>query len=102
MNLLNDCAEDGEVASVTENNAASNGQLAAVSASAGPLTAVRRTAANVTALRNVTVTAMSNLLSANIDSGLMHAIGVLSSRSSLECSPSEVHEYHNVSYSYSY
>lgn len=76
MNLLNDCAEDGEVASVTENNAASNGQLAAVSASTGPLTAVRRTAANVTALRNVTVTAMSNLLSANIDSGLMHAIGI--------------------------
>lgn len=75
MNLLNDCAEEGEFGAVSENSAASNGQLAAVSASAGPLTAVRRTAANVTALRNVTVTAMSNLLSANIDSGLMHAIG---------------------------
>lgn len=28
----------------------------------------------VTGLRNVTVQAMSNLLSANIDSGLMHSI----------------------------
>ena len=93
MNLLNDCAEDGDVASVTENNAASNGQLAAVSASAGPLTAVRRTAANVTALRNVTVTAMSNLLSANIDSGLMHAIGAFTS---LSCSSAHLPLFHNV------
>lgn len=32
----------------------------------------------VTGLRNVTVQAMSNLLSANIDSGLMHSISKLS------------------------
>lgn len=31
----------------------------------------------VTGLRNVTVQAMSNLLSANIDSGLMHSISKL-------------------------
>ncbi|GAA53823.1 neurofibromin 1 [Clonorchis sinensis] len=50
MNLLNDVADDREKrAEVRQNN---------------------------TALRNVTVQAMSNLLNANIESGLVHAIGL--------------------------
>ncbi|KAL3318539.1 hypothetical protein Ciccas_002794 [Cichlidogyrus casuarinus] len=50
MNLLNDVADDRDVKpEVRKNN---------------------------TALRDVTVQAMSNLLNANIDSGLMHAIGL--------------------------
>ena len=55
MNLLNDCSDPQEV----EKD-------------------VGRQRANVTklaALRNATIQAMSNLLSANIDSGLMHSIG---------------------------
>ena len=36
----------------------------------------KRTSSNLSALRNCTVLAMSNLLNANIDSGLMHSIGL--------------------------
>lgn len=51
MNLLNDVADDREKRpEVRQNN---------------------------TALRNVTVQAMSNLLNANIESGLVHSIGRL-------------------------
>ena len=55
MNLLNDCSEEAteEKTDVTR----------------------KRTASNLSALRNCTVLAMSNLLNANIDSGLMHSIG---------------------------
>ncbi|XP_064619782.1 neurofibromin-like isoform X5 [Lineus longissimus] len=56
MNLLNDCAEEAEDKAMD--------------------TTRKRSGSNLSALRNCTVTAMSNLLNANIDSGLMHAIGL--------------------------
>ena len=56
MNLLNDCSED-----------------ATDEKSEGPLR--KCPVSNLSALRNCTVLAMSNLLNANIDSGLMHSIG---------------------------
>ncbi|XP_013381612.1 neurofibromin-like [Lingula anatina] len=56
MNLLNDCSEesDDKVMDATR----------------------KRTSSNLSSLRNCTVLAMSNLLNANIDSGLMHSIGL--------------------------
>lgn len=61
MNLLNDCVDNSEADKDTVNP---------------PLLPVRPriTAGKLTALRNATIQAMSNLLSANIDSGLMHSI----------------------------
>ncbi|XP_058119476.1 neurofibromin isoform X4 [Anopheles coustani] len=61
MNLLNDCVDGSEADKDTNNP---------------PLLPPRpRVAAGkLTALRNATIQAMSNLLSANIDSGLMHSI----------------------------
>jgi len=56
MNLLNDCSEEA-----TEEK------------SEGP--SRKCPSNNLSALRNCTVLAMSNLLNANIDSGLMHSIG---------------------------
>ncbi|XP_070572256.1 neurofibromin-like [Ptychodera flava] len=56
MNLLNDCSE-GEDDKQGEGRKRSNTN-------------------SLTSLRNCTVQAMSNLLSANIDSGLMHSIGL--------------------------
>ncbi|XP_077995279.1 neurofibromin-like isoform X2 [Glandiceps talaboti] len=56
MNLLNDCSE-GEDDKQSEGRKRSNTN-------------------SLTSLRNCTVQAMSNLLSANIDSGLMHSIGL--------------------------
>ena len=56
MNLLNDCSEEATEEKTLE----------------GPR---KRTTSNLSALRNCTVLAMSNLLNANIDSGLMHSIG---------------------------
>ncbi|CAH1800649.1 unnamed protein product [Owenia fusiformis] len=56
MNLLNDCSEEAEEKSIDPNR--------------------KRASSNLTALRNCTVLAMSNLLNANIDSGLMHSIGL--------------------------
>lgn len=60
MNLLNDCVDNSEAEKDTPN----------------PILPVRPriTAGKLTALRNATIQAMSNLLSANIDSGLMHSI----------------------------
>jgi len=55
MNLMNDCNEAQEL----EKDMARQ----------------RMSAGKLTTLRNVTIQAMSNLLSANIDSGLMHSIG---------------------------
>ncbi|XP_014247194.1 neurofibromin isoform X2 [Cimex lectularius] len=54
MNLLNDCSEVPDVAKDVSRQRVSDGKL--------------------TTLRNSTIQAMSNLLSANIDSGLMHSI----------------------------
>ena len=59
MNLLNDCSEEA-----TEEKCASE-------------VGRKRTSSNLSALRNCTILAMSNLLNANIDSGLMHSIGEL-------------------------
>jgi len=56
MNLLNDCSEEA-----TEEKSEGQSRKGAGS--------------NLSALRNCTVLAMSNLLNANIDSGLMHSIG---------------------------
>ena len=60
MNLLNDCSEDSD------------------EKAEGPLR--KCPVSNLSALRNCTVLAMSNLLNANIDSGLMHSIGAFTSR----------------------
>ena len=59
MNLLNDCTEDAS----TEDKVV------------GDVTHRKRTSSNLSSLRTCTVTAMSNLLNANIDSGLMHSVG---------------------------
>ena len=59
MNLLNDCSEE---ATGEERGGAS-------------VEARKRSGSDLNALRNCTVLAMSNLLNANIDSGLMHSIG---------------------------
>lgn len=56
MNLLNDCSE------VEDESAQTGGRKRGMS---------RRLAS----LRHCTVLAMSNLLNANVDSGLMHSIG---------------------------
>ncbi|KAK6622690.1 hypothetical protein RUM43_008532 [Polyplax serrata] len=56
MNLLNDCSDPQEVEKDVNRQ--------------------RANATKLTALRNATIQAMSNLLSANIDSGLMHSIGL--------------------------
>ena len=69
MNLLNDCGESGQ--SVLGSHEAKDevgGQLGQHRA--------RHTAGNKNSLRKATIQAMSNLLSANIDSGLMHSIGL--------------------------
>jgi len=62
MNLLNDCVDSSEAEKDPTNP---------------PLLPPRprMAAGKLTALRNATIQAMSNLLSANIDSGLMHSIG---------------------------
>lgn len=61
MNLLNDCVD------ITEADKEINTpQILPIRP--------RITAGKLTALRNATIQAMSNLLSANIDSGLMHSI----------------------------
>lgn len=80
MNLLNDCSvydtgsgfESETVslkgATVSEHNVSG--------ASGGPVLQSRRFVENkMEQLRSVTVEAMSNLLAANIDSGLVHSIG---------------------------
>lgn len=57
MNLLNDCNE-AECNAIEENTSYP-----------------RQRVGKLNTLRNATIQAMSNLLSANIDSGLMHSIG---------------------------
>lgn len=57
MNLLNDCSDATEEKDVVSRQRVAAGKL--------------------NTLRNATIQAMSNLLSANIDSGLMHSIGNL-------------------------
>ena len=69
MNLLNDCADDVDANSAVHVAV----QPPAVESVVGGV--LKRNSANLNALRNITVQAMSNLLNANIDSGLMHAIG---------------------------
>lgn len=59
MNLLNDCSEEEQDTAMDPNR--------------------KRSTSNLSALRNCTVQAMSNLLNANIDSGLMHSIGTYGS-----------------------
>ncbi|XP_041348224.1 neurofibromin-like isoform X2 [Gigantopelta aegis] len=56
MNLLNDCSEEEQDKAMDPNR--------------------KRSMSNLSALRNCTVQAMSNLLNANIDSGLMHSIAL--------------------------
>jgi neurofibromin 1 len=72
MNLLNDCSVDGGgPGDDKELGRASR----AVAMTGGPVVARESTNKN-SSLRNATIQAMSNLLSANIDSGLMHSIGL--------------------------
>ncbi|XP_050410069.1 neurofibromin isoform X2 [Patella vulgata] len=56
MNLLNDCSEEEQDKALDPNR--------------------KRSMSNLSVLRNCTVQAMSNLLNANIDSGLMHSIAL--------------------------
>jgi neurofibromin 1 len=56
MNLLNDCTDAQDVEKEVSRQRVAVGKL--------------------NTLRNATIQAMSNLLSANIDSGLMHSIGM--------------------------
>jgi neurofibromin 1 len=55
MNLLNDCSDAQDVEKEVSRQRVAAGKL--------------------NTLHNATIQAMSNLLSANIDSGLMHSIG---------------------------
>jgi neurofibromin 1 len=55
MNLLNDCSDAQDLEKEVSQQRVAVGKL--------------------NTLRNATIQAMSNLLSANIDSGLMHSIG---------------------------
>jgi len=69
MNLLNDCGEaGGTVLASHEGKEESGGQMGH--------NRTRHNNTNKNSLRNATIQAMSNLLSANIDSGLMHSIGL--------------------------
>lgn len=56
MNLLGDCADTQDLEK--------------------DMSRPRIGANKISVLRNATIQAMSNLLSANIDSGLMHSIGI--------------------------
>ena len=68
MNLLNDCGESSQVLSNHEGKEEVPGPLGH--------NRTRHNNSNKNSLRNATIQAMSNLLSANIDSGLMHSIGL--------------------------
>ena len=69
MNLLNDCGDaGGTVLTGHEGKEEGSGQIGHNRA--------RHNNTNKNSLRNATIQAMSNLLSANIDSGLMHSIGL--------------------------
>ncbi len=69
MNLLNDCGDNGGGADLEKEHLAGH--------RAGMRTGSHHQGAGgQNSLRNATIQAMSNLLSANIDSGLMHSIGL--------------------------
>ena len=70
MNLLNDCTEGGEM-----DKDCTRTRVGTVGVGVGVGTVAVATSRLVN-LRNSTIQAMSNLLSANIDSGLMHSIGL--------------------------
>ena len=71
MNLLNDCGEAGGAVM-----AGHEGKEEGVVGGVGHGQRQRQANTNKNSLRNATIQAMSNLLSANIDSGLMHSIGL--------------------------
>jgi neurofibromin 1 len=71
MNLLNDCTEGGEM----DKDCGTRARVGTVGVGVGVGTVAVATSRLVN-LRNSTIQAMSNLLSANIDSGLMHSIGL--------------------------
>lgn len=64
MNLLNECSEVLSTEDTVSTNSADASRCA------------RFQSSKLSELRNFTIQAMSNLLSANIDSGLMHSIGL--------------------------
>ena len=70
MNLLNDCGESGQGLGSHE------GKDEAPLPLGHNRNRHSNTTSNKNSLRNATIQAMSNLLSANIDSGLMHSIGL--------------------------
>jgi len=82
MNLLNDCGVDGAAAGedkelVAMGRATRNAAVVSMpGGSTGAVLAARDSTNKNSSLRNATIQAMSNLLSANIDSGLMHSIGL--------------------------
>ncbi|PAA61927.1 hypothetical protein BOX15_Mlig026750g1, partial [Macrostomum lignano] len=76
MNLLNDCADEAADMAVATGMGILDSSPCSPGPGPPPIQGIRRRSPNTTALRNVTVTAMSNLLNANIESGLMHAIGL--------------------------
>lgn len=80
MNLLNDCSVyDTGSGFESETVSLKGGTLSEhnVSGASGPVLQSRRFVENkMEQLRSVTVEAMSNLLAANIDSGLVHSIGI--------------------------
>lgn len=71
MNLLNDCNDHSELEKMHNSGGGGGGSVAAASLLPPR---PRLTASKLSALRNATIQAMSNLLGANIDSGLMHSI----------------------------
>ena len=71
MNLLNDCGEAGGAVL-----AGHEGKEEGASGGVPHGQRQRQANTNKNSLRNATIQAMSNLLSANIDSGLMHSIGL--------------------------
>ena len=71
LNLLNDCGEDGGTVV-----AGHEGKEEGAAGCLGHGQRQRQANTNKNSLRNATIQAMSNLLSANIDSGLMHSIGL--------------------------
>lgn len=72
MNLLNECSEVLSVATTGDDTVS----LSSVPEPSNRCSTTSRMSAKLGELRTYTIQAMSNLLSANIDSGLMHSIGL--------------------------
>ncbi len=72
MNLLNDCGDNGAGAQ-DEKDLMMGGHRAGMRTGSSS----HHQMGGQNSLRNATIQAMSNLLSANIDSGLMHSIGLV-------------------------